>query len=172
MATITFESLPVDVILDILSELDLSSLVVISYLSKRLHSIASDSSLNPWRGPILRNLQAEVYEPCLKNLSVRYVVPRQNWVDIMSRARPDFLLWEATIPNLKAHEWEQCFRRRFLPGWCKWKKEGHHWKETFMKYVSGYTHCVRESDFSHTGYCIVYGTAVKRRVLPMKRGQS
>lgn len=132
---ISMESLPVELIADILSQLDLGSLVIVSYLSRRFHSVASDSSLNPWRGPILRNLRGGSYEPSLKNLCVRYVVPRKNWIEILSLARADFLLFEATLPNLKAYEWEQCFRRRFLPGWIKWKKDGSSWKEAFIKYV-------------------------------------
>lgn len=128
-----FESLPVELIADILSELDLASLVTISYLSRRIHSIASDSSLNPWRSPIIRNLKSGYYEPAFNNLCVRYIVPRQNWVEILSLARPEFLLFHATLPNLKAYEWEECFRRRFLPGWRKWRKDGGSWKEAFMK---------------------------------------
>jgi hypothetical protein len=132
---ITFESLPVELITDILSWLDLASLITASYLSRRFYLIASDSSLNPWRGPILRNLWDGVYEPSLKTLCVRYTVPRQNWIEILSIARSDFLLFEATLPNLNGYEWEECFRRRFLPGWRKWKKEGGGWKEAFMKYA-------------------------------------
>ena len=129
---ITFQSLPVELIADILSELDLESLIKVSYLSRRLHHIASDSSLNPWRAPILRNLYSSSYENSLKHLSVRHTVPRQNWVEILSIARPSFLLYEASIPALKDSEWEECFKRRFLPGWQKWKKEGT-WKEAFLK---------------------------------------
>lgn len=132
---ITFESLPVELIADILSELDLASLITVSYLSRRIHSIVSDSSLNPWRKPILRNLRDGNYEPSFNNLCVRYVVPRQNWVEIMSLAKADFLLFQATLPNLQAREWEECFRRRFLPGWCKWRKDDMSWKEAFMKCV-------------------------------------
>jgi hypothetical protein len=131
--TITFESLPVELIADILSELDLETLIKLSNLSRRLHFIASDSSLNPWRAPILRNLRSNSYEACLKHLSVRSI-PRQNWVEILSIAPPAFLLFESTLPNLKASEWEECFKRRFLPGWRKWKKEGG-WKEAFLKFV-------------------------------------
>jgi len=50
----------------------------------------------------------------------------------LSIARPGFLLYEATLPALKASEWEECFKRRFLPGWRKWKKEST-WKEAFLK---------------------------------------
>lgn len=44
-----FESLPVELIAEILGELDLTSLILVSYLSRRLHAIASDPSLNPWK---------------------------------------------------------------------------------------------------------------------------
>jgi hypothetical protein len=62
-------------------------------------------------------------------------VPRQNWVDILSSARPSFLLFEATLPNLNESQWQECFMRRFLPSWRKWKKEGS-WRQGFMKYVT------------------------------------
>jgi hypothetical protein len=108
---VTLESLPVELIAEILGELDIESVIKLSYLSKRLHFVSSDSSLNPWRRPIFRNLQSNIYEPCLKHLSVRSTVPRQNWIEILSVARPAFLLYEATLPNLQAVEWEECFRR-------------------------------------------------------------
>lgn len=131
---LTLESLPVELITDILSRIDLASLIIMSYLSRRFYSIVSDPSLNPWRGPISRNLQDGAYEPSLKTLCVRYTVPRRNWIEILSVARSDFLLFEATLPNLKTYEWEECFRRRYLPGWRKWKNESQ-WREAFMKYV-------------------------------------
>jgi len=53
-------------------------------------------------------------------------------VEILSLAKANWLLHEATLPNLKSAEWEECFKRRFLPGWQKWKKEGS-WREAFMK---------------------------------------
>ncbi|KAF8897824.1 hypothetical protein BD779DRAFT_1492615 [Infundibulicybe gibba] len=127
-----FESLPVELIADILGELTLNDLIKLSQLSRRLHRIASDPSLNPWRRPILRTLHTGVYEDALKHLSVRSTVPRQNWIEILSLARPSFILYDATLPNLTMAEWEECFDRRFLPGWRKWRKDGS-WKEAFMK---------------------------------------
>lgn len=123
-----------ELIADILGELDIASLIVVSYLSRRLHAIASDSSLNPWRRPIRRNLSAleEPYEPSLKHLSVRHTVPRNNWIEILSVAKAEWILYEATLPNLREKEWEECFRRRFLPGWERWRKDGK-WKEVFLK---------------------------------------
>lgn len=132
-----FESLPVELIADILGELDLSSLVTVSYLSNRLRAISSEPSLNPWRRPILRTLyhpDAE-YDPALRHLSVRSTVPRNNFVEILSMARAHYLLFEASLPHLKDSEWEECFRRRFLSSWTKVKKEGSSWKEAFMKLV-------------------------------------
>lgn len=133
-----FESLPVELIAEILGELDVSSLLVVAYLSRRLHSIAADSSLNPWRKPILRNLRRcpeAPYEAGMRALSTRHTVPRQNWLEILARARAEWLLFEATLPNLGDAEWEACFGRRFLPGWRKWKKDGS-WRQAFMKCVS------------------------------------
>ncbi|KAI0068569.1 hypothetical protein BV25DRAFT_1817434 [Artomyces pyxidatus] len=129
---LTFESLPVELVTGIMEELDLTSLVTVAYLSRRLHDIASDPSLNPWRPPILRNLTTGEYEDCLKHLSVRSIVPRQNWIEILSIARPAFLLFEATLPNLKESEWQECFKRRFLPGWQKWKRDLS-WREVFKR---------------------------------------
>lgn len=131
---IGFEALPVELIAEILGELDLSSLITISCLSHRLRDICSDQALNPWRKPILRNLRdnEDDYEECFRHLAVRQCVPRNNWIDILSTARPDFLLFESTLPNLPERDWEECFRRRFLPSWVKWRKEGR-WQEVFKK---------------------------------------
>ena len=128
------DSLPVELVADILAELDITTLVTVSYLSRRLHAIASDVSLNPWRRPILRTLcsPSNSYEECLKNLSVRSIVPRQNFVEILSMARAEYLLLDATLPNLKESEWEECFRRRFLPSWDRAKKDIS-WKAAFLK---------------------------------------
>ncbi|KAJ3574790.1 hypothetical protein NP233_g1519 [Leucocoprinus birnbaumii] len=128
------EAFPVELIADILGELDVASLVTCSYLSRRLRCVASDPALNPWRKPILRNLQTHNYEPALKHLSIRTTVPRHNWIDILSVARPSFLLFDATLPNLKESEWKECFTRRFLPGWERWRKDGT-WRQLFLRYI-------------------------------------
>lgn len=128
----TLESLPVELIAEILGDLDLDTLVKVSYLSRRLRHVASDTSLNPWRRPILQNLASHSYESTFCHLSLRSVVPRSNWIDILTLAPPVFLLFEASLPNLKASEWEECFRRRFLPGWLKWKKD-YTWRESYLK---------------------------------------
>lgn len=121
-----------ELIAEILGELDLQYLIIMSHLSKRFYLVASDSSLNPWRRPILTNLRSNTYEQALKHLSVRLTVPRQNWIEVLSLARPSFILFEATLPNLTSSEWEECFSRRFLPGWRRWKKDSS-WKEAFLK---------------------------------------
>lgn len=72
----TFLTLPVELIADILGELDLSSLITISYLSHRLYDIVSDPSLNPWRKPIGRSLRSGKDESSLRHLSCRLIVPR------------------------------------------------------------------------------------------------
>lgn len=80
----------------------------------------------------MRNLLAEKYEISLKHLSVRSVVPRQNWLDILSLAKASFILFEATLPNLSSSDWEQCFKRRFPPSWERMRKDSP-WKEAFFK---------------------------------------
>lgn len=132
--SITLQMLPVELLAEIFSELDLDSLIVVSCLSRRFRAVTAEVSLNPWRCPILRNLHQRAYERSLFHLSVHSIVPRQNWIDILTFASPRFLLFDSTLPNLKSSEWEDCFRRRFLPGWTKWKKDNS-WRETFMKWV-------------------------------------
>jgi hypothetical protein len=165
--TITLESLPVELVTAILEELDLASLIVVSYLSRRLHTIASDRSLNPWRAPILRNLHSGAYEDSLKHLSVRTTVPRQNWIEIISMAQPPFLLFDATLPNMKEADWHECFKRRFLPGWQKWKRDSS-WKETFKKcvYVDTYYTMATHTPMAQA---VIQGLAPKYHYLHSRR---
>jgi hypothetical protein len=162
------DALPVELVADILAELSLTDLVVAAYLSRRFRSVASDLALNPWRKPILRDLHAHNYGPALTHLSVRSIVPRHNWIDILSLARPSFLLFKATLPNLKEAEWEEAFRRRFLPSWAKWKKEGH-WKEAYLKSV--FSNRFLDPPQSIPGSSIASGTAVLQAAPPTKPGQ-
>ncbi|KAG1752542.1 uncharacterized protein EDB91DRAFT_1044592 [Suillus paluster] len=153
----TLESLPVELIATILGELDLASLVKVSCLSRRLRHVASDSSLNPWRRPILQTLASGNYEQSLYHLSIRSIVPRSNWIDILALAPPGFLLFESSLPNLKASEWEECFRKRFLPGWLKWKKENT-WRVSYLKMLyrvwhRAYTSCT--TDEAWTKYVVL-----------------
>ncbi|PIL37342.1 hypothetical protein GSI_01035 [Ganoderma sinense ZZ0214-1] len=155
-----FESLPVELVADILGELDVASLIIVSYLSRRLRAIASDSSLNPWRRPILRTICNSDgdgdYEPQLRHLSVRHTVPRQNWVDILTLAKAEYVLFEMTLPNLKETEWEECFRKRFLPGWAKWKTST--WKAAFLKILHRVwhrSHSACTADESWTKYILL-----------------
>ncbi|KAI0321388.1 hypothetical protein OF83DRAFT_1161811 [Amylostereum chailletii] len=151
------EALPVELITAILEELDVATLITISYLSRRLHHVASDPALNPWRRPILRNLLCGDYEDCLKHLSVRTTVPRQNWIEILSFAHPSFLLFDATLPNMKEADWELCFKRRFLPGWQKWKRDLS-WCEVYKRMLFRVWHRTQTtctSDESWTKYIVL-----------------
>lgn len=101
----SFQSLPVELVAAILSQLDLGSLQACAFVSPRLRSIASDPLLNPWRAPILRALLNPGQENSpgdagLKNMSVLSSVPRHNWIEILVFATPEFLLFQATLPNL------------------------------------------------------------------------
>lgn len=124
-------SLPVELIASILSELDITALRNASEVCSHLRAVASDPLLNPWRGAILRALSHHT-PTALKNISVLSTVPRHNWLEILCYASPDFLLFEATLPNLSDDHFKLAFRRRFLPSWAKIRKNGS-WKEAFMK---------------------------------------
>jgi hypothetical protein len=130
--SITLETLPIELLAEIFSKLDLASLISVSCLSRSFRALTADASLNLWRHPILRNLHRCIYEKSLSHLSLRPIVPRQNWIEIITFASPSFLLFGSSLPNLKSSEWEECFHRRFLPSWTKWKKDDS-WRETFMK---------------------------------------
>ncbi|KIL00509.1 hypothetical protein PAXRUDRAFT_129640 [Paxillus rubicundulus Ve08.2h10] len=152
----TMQTLPVELLAEIFSELDLESLITVSSLSRRLRSVTSDPSLNPWRRPILHNLRHGIYEKCFYHLGSRSIVPRQNWIPILTFASPSFLLFESTLPNLKSSEWEESFRRRFLPGWVKWKENS--WRVAFMKVLYRVWHRTRSactSDESWTKYIVL-----------------
>jgi len=126
--------LPVELVVDILALLDLSSLIIVSSLSRLLRQLCADPALNPWKSAIFRNLHSDdaVYEDALRNLAVRSAVPRNNWVDVLSVARAEYLLYELTLPVLSEADWQLCFKKRFLPDWARWKKDGR-WKEEFLK---------------------------------------
>jgi hypothetical protein len=83
---------------------------------------------------MIESLQTNDLDPHLITLSVRNVVPRQNWIEVFAIARPEWVLYQTTLPNLTDAEWEECFSRRFLPGWRKWKKDGK-WKPAFLTCV-------------------------------------
>ncbi|KAJ6490343.1 hypothetical protein C8R47DRAFT_466953 [Mycena vitilis] len=128
------ESLPVELLGKILGELNLEDVIKISQLSRRLKLVASDPIINVWRRPILRNLRSDEYEASLKHLSVYMSVPRHNWVEILAMARAAYILFEATLPNLKEAEWEEAFRMRFLPAWRRQRQKWDStWKAAFLR---------------------------------------
>lgn len=140
------ESLPVELITEILAELDLTTLIVVSALSSRLRRVIFDPSLNPWRKPIYKNLRERdvEYEHCFWTLPRFLELPRQNWIDIFTIARPEFLLFEMPLPVLSESDWEECFKRRFLPGWTKWQQNAR-WRAAFLKFaVYKYTSIYRQ----------------------------
>ncbi|KAJ8086912.1 hypothetical protein PM082_005737 [Marasmius tenuissimus] len=141
----TLESLPVELISDIFSELDLDTLIVVAQVSRRLNAVVSSPSLNPWRNPIRRLLSSQTYHTALKNLSVRRIVPRQNWIEILALTSPSFILFDATLPKLKEEEWKECFYRRFLPSWRRWSSQEATWKASFMQVLYRVWHRGRTS---------------------------
>jgi hypothetical protein len=68
----------------------------------------------------------------LLHLSVRSCVPRQNWIEILCVAPPNFVLFETTLPNLRDDQWREVYERRFLPSWQLGRRTGT-WREYFKK---------------------------------------
>lgn len=188
-----FQELPVELVAEILSQLDLPSLIIVSGISRRFRNIASDPALNPWRGPILRSVRDRDadYEPALKHLGERSVVPRSCWLDILASARSSFLLFEATIPNLPDIDYQEVFHRRFLPSWKRWRTDNVSWKEVYRKSVSFSLPVIVSSllvaptmtrvrrhgrGYSPAPFCLesfsVCGIERRQRAAPMKRGLS
>jgi len=90
----------------------------------------------------------------------------------MSKAHPEFLLFEATAPNLNEREWEECFRRRFLPSWAHWKKSSS-WRVAFRKCVQGpkYPRLSQHSVFWVLECCTGFGIEPIHRARLTKLGQ-
>lgn len=124
--------LPVELIASILGLLDIVSLRITSETCTRLRLIVSDPLLNPWRYPILREILTKRYPHELKHLSTLSIVPRTNWLPVLTYGSPEYILFQCTLPNLSEDQWREAFRRRFLPSWSKIKKNGS-WKEAFLK---------------------------------------
>ncbi len=124
--------LPVELVAEILSELDIPDLLHASQLSTGIRAITADAALNPWRRPVLRALFSGAYDS-LRQLSDCSTVPRQNWIEILSLAPPPFILFDASVPRLATADWEQAFARRFLPAWRRWKRLDASWKEAYLK---------------------------------------
>ena len=116
------DDLPVELLADIFSLTDLACLIILSQVSAQIRAVISDPVLNPWRAPLHRALRdGPDYPPEMRSLGARPIVPQQNFIEILSLATPDFLLLDATLPNLKQKDWAESFNRRFLPSWRKAK---------------------------------------------------
>ncbi|EJD53959.1 hypothetical protein AURDEDRAFT_80661 [Auricularia subglabra TFB-10046 SS5] len=128
-----FDSLPVELVAQIVAELDVQSVIVASSISRRLRAVCTDVSLNPWRKPILAALHGDSHD-ALRHLCVYSSVPRQNFVEILSRAPTAVILFSIVIPKLSDAEWREAAMLRFLPGFlAKWRRPGVPWREVFMR---------------------------------------
>jgi hypothetical protein len=138
----SLQALPAELLATIFSNLDLSSLLNVAYTASALRDVCADPVTNPWRRPMLRALHqpSEDYSALL-HLSVRSCVPRQNWIDILSCAPPSFILFEATLPNLRDDQWREAFVRRFLPSWQGGRRPVK-WSECFKRCVIAISHII------------------------------
>jgi hypothetical protein len=85
-------TLPVELIACIYTHSCLRSLVALSQTCRYFHDIASSDVLNPWRRPLARALEPGASPEdteCLRTLAIYGdLVPRQNWVWILSVTGP------------------------------------------------------------------------------------
>ncbi|KIM20645.1 hypothetical protein M408DRAFT_307013 [Serendipita vermifera MAFF 305830] len=131
--------LPLEILAEVLSFLDLYSLLQVSQTSTFLASICSDDLLNPWRRPLERILSdhQESDEPqteerrILSHLSNYSRIPKQNWVHVLALSAPEAVLFMYDVPWLPEEIWHQAFLLRFLPSWTRWKRY-HSWKRAFL----------------------------------------
>jgi hypothetical protein len=127
-------SLPTELLADILSGLDVPTLIAVSHASKKLRSVCSDDVLNPWRAAISSYLREGCYEE-FATPGFYNTVPRQNWIEILSRAPPAFLLDDVNLLHLLEESvWKEAFKKRFLPSWQE-RKRAESWRECFMQSV-------------------------------------
>ena len=128
------DCLPVELIVEIFSCLDVSDLINVSSVSRSLRSILADHNLNPWRTPLLRLLDTQTFPNEIENISDHNLIfPRANLVIILSRSDPRFLEYKCVIPHLSESDWEAAFEARYLPSWRRWKKKNMRWREAFLR---------------------------------------
>ncbi|CAG8475193.1 1970_t:CDS:2 [Acaulospora colombiana] len=101
-------TLPAEIIADIFSFLDLTSLL---------------SASRP---------EGQEYR-LLQNLSCISCIPRRNWLHILTLGPPSLILYN-DIPWLPDDLWGEAFMIRFLPSWTKWKR-AETWKKTFRLFA-------------------------------------
>ncbi|KAK2466051.1 hypothetical protein APHAL10511_001693 [Amanita phalloides] len=109
--------LPAELLAAVLAELDIPDLITAAQLCTRIRAVSADTTLNPWRAPIVRALQTGRHPDALQHLSAHSTVPTHNWVDILALARPAFILFHLSLPRLSADHWRTALARRFLPSW-------------------------------------------------------
>ncbi|KAG8907004.1 hypothetical protein FRB99_005524 [Tulasnella sp. 403] len=114
----TLDDLPVELLTDIFSLLDITDLVAISQVSRQTRLVCGDPLLNPWKPPITKLLRANDADlSSISKLGEISIFPRQNFIDILSLAPASFLLLHTALPALHSHHWEEVVNRRFLPSW-------------------------------------------------------
>lgn len=133
--------LPAELVADILSYLDIADLLHLSTMSRTLRAILSNHNLNPWRNPLTHLLDRQTHPSILANISsYALIFPKANWITILTRSDPRFLLYECVIPHISDSDWQTAFEARFLPSWRRWKKDNFPWKSAFLRALALVTH--------------------------------
>ena len=58
------------------------------------------------------------------------------FVEMLVRARPQWILERLEIGKWKEDVWKEAFERRFLPSWKRFKGEGDTWRAIFLRYTT------------------------------------
>ncbi|KAJ9095308.1 hypothetical protein QFC21_005674 [Naganishia friedmannii] len=180
----TLETLPLELISQILTYLPLNSLLPLSTLSRTLLFISSDPTVTPFPASITQELDAgPPYSRELEVLGTYSHIPRSCFIQILVRASPEWVLDSMVIPGgITTSEWRECFERRFLPSWKRYKFRNHHhhvtpspdgkgdhtWRATFLRVLRTLVHrqlgCTHEEAW--TRFLILHrnGTASLNRI--------
>ncbi|KAG8936531.1 hypothetical protein FRC02_001497 [Tulasnella sp. 418] len=145
------DDLPVEILADIFSLLAISSLIAISQVARRFRAICSDEVLNPWRAPIMEALNDNTLDE-LATLALRSVVPRHNFIEILSLASPEFLLLRAGLSHLHSNIWNEAFSRRFLPSWRR-NRAGQSSQEEFKRCLWNIWHRLSTNCSTQQAWC-------------------
>ncbi|KAJ9112667.1 hypothetical protein QFC22_006169 [Naganishia vaughanmartiniae] len=146
----TLETLPLELISQILSYLPLSSLLPLSTLSRTFQFISSDPTVTPFPTAIAREIDlGPPYTRELEVLGTYSHIPRGAFIQVLVRAAPEWVLDNMVIPvGMTTLEWRECFEQRFLPSWKRFKFRNHtsssngehSWRAAFLRVLRTLVH--------------------------------
>lgn len=129
--------LPVELLSIVLSHLPIDTLLALGLHSTFFRSLLVSPLVHPWDLPLHLVLQSPTpYPPQLAQLPTLDLLPPRVLLDLLVRARPEWILYELEGPvGLGEPAWEQVCRARFLPSWYA-AGQGSSWRSLFLRCVS------------------------------------